>query len=256
MSASDSKNHEIAIPAAMPAPETTAIVADNATITRTIFPTERAVDDDTPSVFLAGSIDMGEAIDWQAEITNSLQDLQLGINIFNPRRPHWDSTWKQDIDFKPFFDQVDWELDMLEKATVIAMYLPANSKAPISLLELGLFARGGTLIVGCPKDFWRRGNVEIVCKKYNVPMVDTLPELVSKVHARLAEFKAEREKSPKYLDQATSPLSDSKVAVVQPTPTVTKEDKDAKASTSKANDGKVTAVKQRRNFSISICRNQ
>ncbi|KAF9482548.1 hypothetical protein BDN70DRAFT_874899 [Pholiota conissans] len=155
--------------------------------TKSIFPTTRVeTDDPTPSVFLAGSIDMGEAVNWQAAITKSLESLKLGIYIFNPRRVNWNSGWPQDINFKPFFDQVDWELDMLERATVIAMFLPENSKAPISLLELGLFAHKGTLIVGCPKAFWRRGNVEIVCKRYNVPMVDTLEELVTAVHDRLA----------------------------------------------------------------------
>lgn len=149
----------------------------------TVFPPYDPPDINRKSVFLAGSIDMGTAIDWQADLTKALSDLE--IKIYNPRRPNWDTTWKQDIDFAPFRQQVEWELGSLERVDVIAMYLPETSKAPISLLELGLFASSGRLIVACPKKFWRQGNVEIVCKRYNVPLVETVEKLEELVRERL-----------------------------------------------------------------------
>ena len=45
----------------------------------------------TPSVFLAGSIEMGAAEDWQARLTHALQDLD--VLILNPRRDEWDASW-------------------------------------------------------------------------------------------------------------------------------------------------------------------
>ena len=53
----------------------------------------------------------------------------------------------------------------------------SNSKSPITLLELGLFAHTGKLFVCCPKDFYRSGNVQIICNNYNIPMFDTIEEL-------------------------------------------------------------------------------
>jgi Nucleoside 2-deoxyribosyltransferase like len=137
----------------------------------------------TPSVFLAGSIEMGKARLWQDELTNALGD--MAVTVLNPRRPDWNKEWKQETDFKPFKQQVDWEMDHLELADVIALYFQPGTMSPISLLELGLHAASGKVVVCCPPDFWRRGNVEIVCGRYGLTMVETFGELVAETRARL-----------------------------------------------------------------------
>jgi hypothetical protein len=135
------------------------------------------------SIFLAGSIDQGHAVDWQTTITEKFRNLP--VTILNPRRPDWDSTWVEDITFEPFRQQVEWEQDMLEAADVVALYFAPHSQAPISLLELGLFARSGKLLVACPPGYWKRGNVQIVCQRLKVELVDTIDELVDRVERRL-----------------------------------------------------------------------
>jgi hypothetical protein len=136
-----------------------------------------------PSVFLAGSIEMGAAEDWQAQLERSLSDLD--ILILNPRRDAWDASWVQSIDNLPFREQVEWELAGLERAEVVAMYLAPGTKAPVSLLEFGLCARSGRLVVCCPEGYWRRGNIQVVCQRYGVPLLDSLPELVAEVRRRV-----------------------------------------------------------------------
>jgi hypothetical protein len=128
------------------------------------------------SVFLCGSIEMGSAINWQTYVIEKLKDLD--ITVLNPRRDDWDSSWVQSIDNPQFREQVEWELEAQEKADVIVIYFDKDTKSPITLLELGLFVRSGKLIVCCPEGFWRKGNVDIVCKKYNVTQVDSLDKLV------------------------------------------------------------------------------
>jgi len=123
-------------------------------------------------VFLAGSIEMGKADNWQSRLTNSLKDRD-GL-ILNPRRDDWDSCWVQTIENPQFREQVEWELRAMEDATHIVMYFDPTTKSPISLLELGLHANSGKLTVCCPEGFWRKGNVDIVCKRYGVPMVNSL----------------------------------------------------------------------------------
>jgi hypothetical protein len=137
----------------------------------------------TPSVFLAGSIEMGKARLWQHEMTKMLSDLD--ITVLNPRREDWNKEWKQETDFKPFKEQVDWEMDHLEAADVIALYLQPGTMSPISLLELGLHAGSKKVIVCCPEGFWRRGNVQIVCMRYGLLMVETFEELSTKVRQQL-----------------------------------------------------------------------
>lgn len=140
------------------------------------------------AVFLAGSIEMGAAEDWQATLTAAIGDA-LGDRapvVLNPRRDAWDASWRQSIDEPRFREQVEWELDALDRADAIAMWLAPETKAPISLLELGLHARGGKLVVGCPDGYWRRGNVEVVCARHAIPLVGDWPAFVAAVLRALA----------------------------------------------------------------------
>ena len=77
----------------------------------------------------------------------------MDIVIFNPRRDDWDSSWSQNKINPKFREQVEWELAALEKTNLIAMYFEPDTKSPVSLLELGLFARSGKMIVCCPEGF-------------------------------------------------------------------------------------------------------
>lgn len=129
------------------------------------------------TIFLAGSIEQGKADDWQQETIKELAS--YNCLILNPRREQWDSSWEQTIDNPLFYEQVEWELSAQEQADIIAMYFAPTTLAPISLLELGLFATSQKLVVCCPRPYWRKGNVDIVCRKYNIPTVNNLAELIS-----------------------------------------------------------------------------
>lgn len=145
-------------------------------MTCVIKPPSPIPDECGPSVFLAGSIEMGTAEDWQIAIEQHF--IAKGITVFNPRRDDWDPTWEQREDNPPFREQVEWELNALDRADLILMYLQPGTKSPISLLELGLFADSGKLLVCCPDGFWRKGNVDIVCQRYSIPRFDELNKMV------------------------------------------------------------------------------
>ncbi len=127
------------------------------------------------SIFLAGSIERGKAVDWQTEFTNSLADMD--VTVLNPRRDDWDSSWEQKITNPQFKEQVTWELLALEKADVIVMYFDPKTMSPISLLEFGMYARSGKLLVCCPEGFWRKGNVDVVCDMAHTKQFNTLQEM-------------------------------------------------------------------------------
>jgi len=126
-------------------------------------------------VFLAGSIEMGAAENWQDKLTGLLSDTD-GY-ILNPRRDDWDSSWEQSIENAQFRNQVCWELKAMELADRILMYFDPATKSPISLLELGMYCGSGKLVVCCPDGFWRKGNVDVVCERYHTPQVKTIEEL-------------------------------------------------------------------------------
>jgi hypothetical protein len=136
-----------------------------------------------PWMFLAGAIDQDRAERWQDVVIDDCHD--LSGTILNPRRANWDPTWNQSLDNPHFAGQVRWELDGLEQADVIICWLPATAQARISLMEIGLHARRGRLLIGCATGFHSRGNVLAVGQRFGVPVVDTLPDLLMLAKQRL-----------------------------------------------------------------------
>lgn len=138
-------------------------------------------------IFAGGSIEMGTAAPWQAELVRAFED-SPDVVILNPRRDDWDSTWKQDKDCAQFREQVEWELSGMETATIIIMYFDPATKSPISLLETGLFAfqtnpKDPKLHVICPDGFWRKGNVDIVCERYGIPQFPSLAAAIESIRS-------------------------------------------------------------------------
>lgn len=127
-----------------------------------------------PRVFLAGSIEMGAAENWQTVVCALLSNLsERTIEICNPRRDDWDSSWRQSLDDQRFVEQVEWGLTALESSDIISFYFAPDSKAPITLMEFGLWARDPAAhkIVCCPEGFWKKGNVDVVCRRYGILQV-------------------------------------------------------------------------------------
>ena len=140
-----------------------------------------------PTVFLAGSIEMGAAEDWQKKVEKALA--RLPVVIFNPRRDDWDSSWEQSITNPEFNHQVNWEMDHLEDADFVFFYFAPDTKSPISLLELGLQSGSGyrRLVICCPDGFWRKGNVDIVCKREGWEVFTDLDEAIDELVKRMMQ---------------------------------------------------------------------
>jgi len=134
-------------------------------------------------IFLAGSIDNGAATNWQAELITQLAYLNADLDVLNPRRKQWDNTWETVIENPLFATQVNWELEGLESVDAKVFYFAPATRAPITLLELGLYGRQGLSIVCCPVGYWRKGNVDIVCQRYRIKQVDTLEALAEAIQA-------------------------------------------------------------------------
>jgi hypothetical protein len=58
------------------------------------------------------------------------------------------------------------------------------------LLELGLYAPSGKMVVCCPEGFYRRGNVQIVCDRFGIELVDTMEQLMERVIKKLESQRA------------------------------------------------------------------
>jgi hypothetical protein len=135
------------------------------------------------TIFLAGAIDMGQAIDWQRKVANALRDLD--ILILNPRRDDWNASWEQTANNPEFRQQVEWELKAQEDADMVIFVFTAESKAPITFMEFGLFGPRKDAMVCAEEGFYRQGNLDITCERYNIPIYHNLDEMISDLHETL-----------------------------------------------------------------------
>ena len=145
-------------------------------------------------IFMAGSIEMGIAENWQDRVQSKLAGVDklvaTEIVLYNPRRDDWNPSWAQSIDNPQFNEQVTWELEHLIQSDIILMYFDGNTKSPITLLELGLHAhRGENVIIFCPDNFWRKGNVEMVADYYGLQLFSNEDDWMNAVVDRILDLR-------------------------------------------------------------------
>lgn len=135
---------------------------------------------------------MGTADNWQENIASDLDNSNLQAIIFNPRRDDWDSSWEQKpVPGTPFYEQVDWELKAQDASDFIIYNFLPETKSPITLLELGLFAQSrAKKFVVCPESFWRYGNVRIVSELYGngLQFYTNYDEMLNSLKINLSEW--------------------------------------------------------------------
>lgn len=140
------------------------------------------IDKGVPSIFLGGSIEMGTAELWQDKVIRQLVAKGVDGIVLNPRRPDWDISWEQSPSNHHFKEQVDWEIQALQQSGLAAFYFDPNTKAPITLFELGLAAGSQqTSVVYCPDGFWRKGNVDIYCQRFGIQQVTSHDEFIYEI---------------------------------------------------------------------------
>ena len=132
-----------------------------------------------PAIFLAGSVETGKTIKWQDYVAEKLQNFDVAI--LDPRRESGKFNWNASIKNKKFKEQLTWEFNALSKSNYIILNFSAESKSPVSLLELGLFARYHKIFCCCAPKYWRHGNVEFVCDHFQIPLYHDLDEVLKEV---------------------------------------------------------------------------
>lgn len=178
----------------MPTPTTAQIVQAPAPDPASVHPR---------TVFLAGTTTAAQdgSGDWRDVLCHKLSNHP--ITFYNPLRSNWDSTWRNDVNCAPFREQTQWELDRQTRAGLVVVYLGPHTDAPVSLLELGLAAglaagpsgptpskatdEGGDnqikqkkqVLVCAHEGYKKRGNVQLLCQKFGIEMVDTADDFPS-----------------------------------------------------------------------------
>ncbi len=147
-----------------------------------------------PTIFLSGSIEQDKADRWQDRFVNAFEKFKTDVILLNPRRDNWDATITQSKDDPKFKEQVMWELKGLTTADFVVFYFDPNTMSPITLLELGLYLGrsesedyADKMFVCCPKGYWRRGNIEVVCEAGGITLYETLEEMIEAIQYRMKD---------------------------------------------------------------------
>lgn len=136
-------------------------------------------------IFLAGSIEMGAAKDWQSMVAKEIEDYH-DLLVLSPRRDDWNSDW-DNLDPEPgtpLFEQIDWELRGLDQADLIYLYLAEDTISPISLLEMGLYHHKISCVYIDDK-YLRRANAVITANHFNMYHTNSEDEFFSVIHQDL-----------------------------------------------------------------------
>lgn len=142
--------------------------------------------DKLATIFLAGSIEMGAAEQWQERVVGMLAGTPW--TILNPRRDDWDNSWEQSMQDERFVEQVQWELQGIEQSEKVLVYFAPDTKAPITLMELGIVSQmkePQEVLVVCPAGFYRKGNVDVLCDRYRIHQYETLEDACDVLKRRL-----------------------------------------------------------------------
>jgi hypothetical protein len=130
------------------------------------------------TLFLAGSIEMGKAEKWQDTVIADWE-ISFHYDIYNPRRDDWNDGWTQEYNNLQFRDQVIWEQTAIANADIVAFYFADGTSSPITLLELGqCIGAKKKCIVRCTQDFWRHGNIQIMCHLNGIPLCHDMSQFL------------------------------------------------------------------------------
>ena len=145
---------------------------------------ENQVIENDITIFLAGTIDDGNSINWQTETVDKIKC--NNCTIFNPRNDNWNP--KASID--DVIKQIDWEQDYLLRSDIILFNFLSKSLSPITLLELGqvLSHSGIEIFVCCPISYFRFTNVRHMCRRSNIPFFERFDDMIESLNERLEDL--------------------------------------------------------------------
>ena len=163
----------------------------------TVFTPDNSTYQDFPkgsySLFLAGTIDNGNSVNWQEEaILYIIENYKSNkdLVIYNPRGSNWDPSTIQSLENPAFFNQVKWEQEALRISTQIAFNFLPKSVSVITNLEFGQYGNSNKITVCCPETYPRRGNIEFMCKHiWDIPLFDKLEDMLKYMLLSYKPFK-------------------------------------------------------------------
>lgn len=138
-----------------------------------VWASQKVIVPQGPSLFLAGPTPRSEDVrSWRPDAIAALRVMGFEGTVFIPEPAS--GRWQHS-----YTDQVDWEDEALNAATVIVFWVPRDLKtmpAFTTNVEWGTWHRSGKVVLGSPPDAPKMSYLRYYAHKYGVPTSDTLEE--------------------------------------------------------------------------------
>jgi hypothetical protein len=135
-----------------------------------------ALDKLDKSIFLAGPTPRSPSVaSWRPEALRILTELSFEGTVLVPEQASWQPHDHYD-------DQIRWEWEALNKATVIAFWVPRELESMPAFttnVEFGLLASSSRVLLGYPLDAPKMRYLSELAKRYNVGVSHSLRELLA-----------------------------------------------------------------------------
>lgn len=129
----------------------------------------------THSIFLAGPTPRDNTKSWREDAIKLLNKYNYKGIVYIPEQRN---GYKQ----KEYYNQIDWELKMMNKADIIMFYIPRdidnNLLGLTTNCEYGRWENSGKIVIGFPKNSDNNTYIEICFKQLNNEIYNTLEDTI------------------------------------------------------------------------------
>lgn len=129
----------------------------------------------THSIFLAGPTPRDNSISWREKAVELLNKYNYDGVVFIPEQ-------RDGFRQKEYYNQIDWELKMMDKADIIMFWIPRNIDFNMlgltTNIEYGRWENSGKIVIGFPKDSDNNTYIEKSFGKLNNEIYYTLEDTI------------------------------------------------------------------------------
>lgn len=139
------------------------------------------------SIFLAGPTPRdAQTPSWRPQALEILAELGFDGTVYVPESADWSAHDNYDA-------QVAWEVEALNKATVVAFWIPRHIESMPAFttnVEFGMYLKSGRAALGHPTDAPKMRYLASIAGTFHVPVVHDLRALMELSLKRIAELTA------------------------------------------------------------------